>query len=93
MAGDDRSVVSVGRDGTYVSMGLVSFGDDIWMATECDIRLDVSHVGIREDYSDADRDDRRDGALIHELGHCLGIDHSPQSPIVLETLPWSRSSV
>ena len=90
---DDRNVISVGRNGTYAAITAGSGGNDIWMNIECDIRLDVSHVEIRDDYPDADRDDRRDSALIHELGHCLGIDHSPESPLILKTLPWSRSAV
>ena len=93
LGSDERNVISVGRDGTYAAVEIFSVGDDIWMASGCDIRLDAQHVEIRNDYPDTDRDDRRDGALIHEIGHCLGIDHAAQSPIVLATLSWSGSSV
>ena len=90
---DGRHVVSVGYEGTYTSKWLIT--DDLgrFETVECDVILDAQHVEIRDDYPDSDRDDRRDGALIHELGHCLGIDHPAISPTVLRTLPWSKSSV
>ena len=86
-------MVSVGYEGTYTSKWLIT--DDLgrFETVECDVILDAQHVEIRDDYPDSDRDDRRDGALIHELGHCLGIDHPAISPTVLGTLPWSKSSV
>ena len=46
-----------------------------------------------ETIAHSDRDDRQGAALIHELGHCLGIDHPAISPTVVATLPWSKSSM
>ena len=93
VAGDGRHVVSVGHEGTYVATWLTVGGSGGFETVECDVVLDVSHVEIRDSYPDSDRNDRRDGALIHELGHCLGIGHPAISPTVLATLPWSKSSV
>ena len=90
---DGRNVVSVGHQGTYVATTLIVDERGHFETVECDVVLDVLHVEIRDSYPDADRDDRRDGPLIHELGHCLGIDHPAISPTVLRTLPWSKSSV
>lgn len=92
-AGDGRHVVSVGHEGSYALVWTTVNGNGETEVTECDVVLDVGHVEIRDDLPDSDRDDRRDGALIHELGHCLGIDHAAISPTVLATLPWSQSSV
>jgi len=93
-APDGRHVVSVGREGaTYAVPWFTTNEEGLWEIVECDIVLDAGHVEIRNDRPDSDRDDRQGAALIHELGHCLGIDHPPISPIVLATLPWSRSSV
>ena len=93
-APDGRHVVSVAREGTsYAVPWFTTNEQGLWEIVECDIVLSAGHVAIRDDRPDSDRDDRQGAALIHELGHCLGIDHPEISPTVLATLPWSKSSV
>ncbi len=84
---DDRNVIYVG-DGTYAATWAFEAGGTHWFA-ECDVQLDHSHV----DSSD-ELESRRNGALIHELGHCLGLDHAANSPLAHKLLPrWTRSQV
>ncbi len=53
------------------------------------MQLDPSHVD-----SSSELESRRDGALIHELGHCIGLDHAANSPLAHKLLPeWARSQV
>ena len=88
---DDRNTVSVEETEDFAGQARgwsLRRGDGPWERIECDVVLSTDYLERL-----AGTNDNRLSTLLHEFGHCLGLQHAATTPTVRWDWAWTGSSV